>query len=644
MGKKIAVAMAVAAAAVATGLIVWIFGPWGGGDGSPSNGGVADEAVAAADEFASAWTNGTLHEIQFHPDSPNAADLVALITAGLGGGEVPTPEVEVVEVAPVPDAPDRVVATLAVTWTFGSERTWEYETRTRVVEDGDGAWKVQWTPASVEPGLVDGDVLKAIRTPAERGQILDRAGQPLLPDLGTVVVGIQPGRAEDPETTARQAATIVGVDPEELVGRVAVAGPEEFVTVTTMARADYEAVRDQIHPLPGTVFREEYTPSGLPADHAVGVLGTTGPASAEDAAASKGRIVEGDIVGLTGLQLGQDEVLGGQPGLTIQSIASTEATPRTLKAFPAVPGRSITVTLDERIQRVADQVTANTEQPSAVVVVDTRNGDVLGVSNGPTGSRSFNRALVGRYPPGSVFKIPTALALLETGMTPETAISCPEELIVGKRFTNAGGFALGEVPFRSIFARSCNTGFVGQVDAIDMERLSELAGQLGYRSHDDLGLPVFGGSVPTDGDRTDAAASMIGQGRVEGSVLSVALTSASVANGSSLNPRLIIDASDPDPEPGEPLPAAALPALRDMMRAVVTEGTGDVLAGVPGEPVHAKTGTAEFGTEDPPRTHAWISGYQGNLAFAVLVEDGGGGGSVAGPIARDLLTILASGT
>lgn len=137
---------------------------------------------------------------------------------------------------------------------------------------------------------------------------------------------------------------------------------------------------------------------------------------------------------------------------------------------------------------------------------------------------------------------------------------------------------------------------------------------------------------------------MIGQGRVEGSVLSVALTSASVANGSSLNPRLIIDASDPDPEPGEPLPAAALPALRDMMRAVVTEGTGDVLAGVPGEPVHAKTGTAEFGTEDPPRTHAWISGYQGNLAFAVLVEDGGGGGSVAGPIARDLLTILASGT
>ena len=72
-------------------------------------------------------------------------------------------------------------------------------------------------------------------------------------------------------------------------------------------------------------------------------------------------------------------------------------------------------------------------------------------------------------------------------------------------------------------------------------------------------------------------------------------------------------------------------------------GTGTVLAGVPGDPVHAKTGTAEFGADDPPRTHAWITGYQGDLAFAVVVEGGGGGGSVAGPIAADLLTRLAGG-
>jgi cell division protein FtsI/penicillin-binding protein 2 len=73
------------------------------------------------------------------------------------------------------------------------------------------------------------------------------------------------------------------------------------------------------------------------------------------------------------------------------------------------------------------------------------------------------------------------------------------------------------------------------------------------------------------------------------------------------------------------------------MRAVVTEGTATVLRDVPGEPVSGKTGTAEFGPEVPPRTHAWFTGFSGDLAFAVLVEDGGFGGRVAAPLAGELL-------
>ncbi|MBK6856308.1 MAG: hypothetical protein IPG97_07080 [Microthrixaceae bacterium] len=78
-----------------------------------------------------------------------------------------------------------------------------------------------------------------------------------------------------------------------------------------------------------------------------------------------------------------------------------------------------------------------------------------------------------------------------------------------------------------------------------------------------------------------------------------------------------------------------------MMRDVVTDGTGSALQGVAGGPVHAKTGTAEFGTDDPPRSHAWITGWQGDVAFAVVVEDGGGGGAVAGPVAARFLNALA---
>jgi cell division protein FtsI/penicillin-binding protein 2 len=62
---------------------------------------------------------------------------------------------------------------------------------------------------------------------------------------------------------------------------------------------------------------------------------------------------------------------------------------------------------------------------------------------------------------------------------------------------------------------------------------------------------------------------------------------------------------------------------------------------VPGDPVHAKTGTAEYGEEVPPRTHAWVTGYQGDLAFAVLVEDGSSGGGVAAPVAARFLQLLA---
>ena len=74
-----------------------------------------------------------------------------------------------------------------------------------------------------------------------------------------------------------------------------------------------------------------------------------------------------------------------------------------------------------------------------------------------------------------------------------------------------------------------------------------------------------------------------------------------------------------------------------MMRKVVTDGTATDLKDVPGDPVHGKTGTAEYGDETPPRTHSWFAGFQGDLAVAVLVEDGGFGAEAAVPVAHDFL-------
>ncbi|HEX2578614.1 MAG TPA: penicillin-binding transpeptidase domain-containing protein, partial [Aquihabitans sp.] len=227
-------------------------------------------------------------------------------------------------------------------------------------------------------------------------------------------------------------------------------------------------------------------------------------------------------------------------------------------------------------------------------------------------------------------------------LTPDTVVACPETITVGKVFRNAEGEVLGDVPFRKDFADSCNTAFIGQAGSITPEELTAAASSLGYRELD-LGIPVFGGSVPTTGDATEHAANMIGQGKVEASPFAVALASASVANGSSLVPRLIVDPAGAAPEPGAGLPPDEIAQLRELMRGVVVDGTGGALAGVPGGDVFGKTGTAEFGTEVPPRTHAWFTGYQGDIAFAVLVEDGGFGGAVAAPLAAQFLTALASG-
>lgn len=627
------------------GGIAW-FGPWRSDDDDHADSG-SDPARLAAEAFAVAWEDGTLADVPAAPSKVAPSDLIALVTAGLHAVDG-HPRVKISDVEKSADG-TRAVATADITWRLDDTRDWTYSTAVTFVEtpetddDGDVApqdrWLLSLTPAAIHPSLEEGDVLRATLLTAARGQILDKEGTNLTGGGGSVVVGIRPNRTEDPEATARTVATMVGVDADELSAKVDAAGPDEFVEVVTLDRPAYNAIRDEIQPLPGTVFREENDGPSLPANFANGLLGSTGPASAETAESSDGSVREGEITGVSGLQLSQNEVLAGQPGLTVEAVGA-DGPPRALKVYPAEAGRSITVTIDRKVQIAADQTLADTELPSALVAIRVSTGEVLAVSNGPAGSSAYNRAMIGRYAPGSVFKIASGLAILQQGITPDTFVDCPATATVGKVFRNAGGFELGNVPFRTDFARSCNTAFVGLADDVNAQQLADTAALLGYRRLE-LGAPLFQASVPTDGDATEHAAQMIGQGRVEATPVHVALATASVANGRSLEPTLVVDPDAPTPGPGTELPADLIIQLREMMRLVVTEGTGTSLADVAGGEVRAKTGTAEFGGETPPETHAWITGYQGDVAFAVLVEGGGGGGSVAGPIAADFVNALA---
>jgi cell division protein FtsI/penicillin-binding protein 2 len=154
-------------------------------------------------------------------------------------------------------------------------------------------------------------------------------------------------------------------------------------------------------------------------------------------------------------------------------------------------------------------------------------------------------------------------------------------------------------------------------------------------------VSAFGGQVPTPDTAAARAATAIGQADVLVSPLAMATVAAAVAAGRLHLPRLVVGTAD-DTAPAPALDPAVVADLRTMMAAVVTSPQGTAAgAGLPAG-TYGKTGTAEFGTANPPQTHAWFIGYRGNLAFAVLVVGGGVGGKVAAPIAAKFLDAVGS--
>lgn len=563
-----------------------------------------------------------------------------------------------VTVASVQRDGDTATAQLAVTWPVGEG--WSYPTTAQlrpVASDDGDAWGAVFEPAVVEPSLRPDERLAVQRTPAQRGQVLGRDGAALVVDSPVVQVGVQPSRTTDPAGLAARLAELLDVDGDALAQAVASAGPDAFVPVITLRRSDYDAVSTQLKPLPGTVFRESTLPLAPTPAFARALLGRVGPATQELVDAGGGRIADGDTTGLSGLQRRYDERLAGSAGTAVQAVPVDDAAtgegaegaepaePRELFSSAPVAGSSVQLSLDARVQQAADAAlaTARSKAPqpaAALVAVDVPSGDVLAVANTPT--TGADRALDGRYPPGSTFKAVTTTALLAGGLSPEEVVPCPATATVdGRSFRNFEGGALGAVPFSVDFAQSCNTAFVGLSSRLDPQDLPDAAAAVGIGGGwaAGLGVDAFTGDVPADDDPVSRAAASIGQGTVLASPLAMAVAASTIARGSWTDPHLVLDpAPAADPAAEQPQPdAARLAVVSDLMRRVATTGTASALADVPGAPVHAKTGTAEYGTGDPLPTHAWVIGFQGDLAFAVLVEDGTSGGTTAVPVAEAFL-------
>ncbi|GAC1490675.1 MAG: penicillin-binding transpeptidase domain-containing protein [Pseudarthrobacter sp.] len=566
---------------------------------------------------------------------------------------------------------------LNYTWKIGSGE-WKYTTYAEFTKSGD-KWLTVWNPASLVPGLADNEILTKGTQSPPRADILGAGDAKLVTYRPVVKVGIDKpllGSA-DPAASATKLAELVGVDGAAYAQQVSASGAQAFVPAITLREEGRTVTDEQIAAIPGGRAVKESQALAPSRTFARAVLGSVGEASAEQIAASAGALSAGDMTGVGGLQQQYDAQLRGtdavvirahRADLTREQINAAKIDPRRVVFETALkPGTPLKTTLDPKLQSLAESTLAGVGPASAIVAIRPSSGAVLAAASGP-GSNGYNTAMLGQYAPGSIFKMVDSLAMFRNGLTPDSKVECTPTLEVdGRTFKNSEGYpesSLGSVTLRDAFAHSCNTAFIAARDKVTQAQLEAAAGAMGVAVEaPSLGAAAFLGSVPGEAARTEHAASMIGQGKVLMSPLAAAIMAGSVAKGSPVSPQLVLnpDAGAKGGTPGEPTAQAASPsstvtpqapaqtsgkpitaaeatALSDMMRAVVTSGHAGFLASVPGAPVGAKTGTAEYGKETPPKTHAWIVAVHGDLAVAVFVEDGGLGATTSGPLLKQFLT------
>ncbi|MFK3983734.1 penicillin-binding transpeptidase domain-containing protein [Micromonospora sp. NPDC050397] len=634
------------AALAALGLLT---GSLAGCSGQPS----PEQAV---DDFLGGWRDGKLDQFRFLDDQgQQITGAKVLEEIKFLAGDLPTPAVRRNGDASV--GGDAATAKLTVDWTLPGGTHWAYPTAVRLKRDTEDQWRIIWEPRIAQEKLTEGDQLTVRRVAAPRGQILDGAGQPIVAPRSIIVIGVQPSEVSDVPALVKELeaafkairpAITPAIELDDLPEQIKQAKPDAFVEVVSLRKEAYQQIKPRIYDLPGTKFREEQRELAPTREFARALLGSVDPAQKEDLDANPGVYVATDMIGHGGLQGRYEKPLRGTPGSTVvisRRNDNGQLVPTDTELFRTepTPGTPLKTTIDVKTQSAADAALAPDSHRTALVAVRISDGSVLATANGPGGGAE-NLALTAQVPPGSTFKMVSALGLLDqNAVSLDGKVACPKTFTVdGRSFKNANDFELGDVPFRTDFAKSCNTAFAALAPKLGDTGLAETGRTLGLEAKWELGVEAFTGKISTGGSAAERAAAAFGQGTNLVSPIAMAAATAAVAKGQWQQPKLVLDPAPAGSAPvGPQLKPTSVEPLRTMMREVVTAGSATALKNVPGGPVHGKTGTAEY-DNNPAHTHAWFVGWQGDVAFAVFVENGGGSGDTAVPIADRFLRNLAA--
>src|ERR671910_5290 len=371
--------------------------------------------------------------------------------------------------------------------------------------------------------------------------------------------------------------------------------------------------------------------------------------------------------GATGIEIGNNSDLSsvaGEPKTLDDLINRATGGPQ--------PGNNVVLTLDPGLQELAYQeISASSTGRGAVVALNPETGEILAMATSPSfdpnnidenypdlasaqGAPLINRATQSLYPPGSVFKVITAAAALESGVSPQqTFFDSGAYELPGYTVNNFEGKDYGEVTFTRALAYSINVIFAKiAVNIVGADALEQMAENFDFGTpYEDFPLPVATSSVnslpPNQWTTGTLAQTAFGQGEVQTNSFQMALVAAAIANdGRMVEPRLVREVRSPDgiilnkPTPSvrrQALPPATADTLNVMMQEVVIQG-GFTEVQIEGMRVAGKTGTAESGNGPP---HSWWITFapadDPEIAMCVMIENGGRADRSAMPLAASLM-------
>ena len=334
-------------------------------------------------------------------------------------------------------------------------------------------------------------------------------------------------------------------------------------------------------------------------------------------------------------------------------------------------GANVALTIDHKLQAKAGSLMKNIK--GAAVVMDPKTGEILAMLSKPDfnpnesqlesnwadlvespDSPFLPRATQGLYAPGSTFKVVTAAAAIDNGMSDMTFDDKAVVTIDGKQFHNSGSKAFGKLDIKSAFSVSSNVFFATLASNLGFKNLKDAALAFGLEKKVPFELPVNKSTYPYGSmSKADMASVGIGQGKILVTPLQMCMIASGIANdGVIMKPYIVKQvktASGIGLQTGSPselyrsVPPSTATAIRDIMIEAVNSGTGKS-ARIKGIQVAGKTGTAqnELTAKGGGKEHAWFIGFapadDPQVAVAVIAEySGSSGGSLCAPIARQLI-------